>query len=284
MPVIRLEFSLIWVIVFPILLILIGVLIGVVVSKRRRSDASDQAQPTGDERSDLAFEIMSIVSHRLKTVGEVVRGHLRRLEEDELPSDLERWRVARRAIWEEATEIPSLTDRIDVVVRLAVAGQPLVMEPVNLAAMIETLMLEISPAADEKGIILGGVLTQNSDGEAIVSGDTTALKVAISNLLENAIRHTPSGTEVTAAITRNKDAVHLEIADTGPGIPPEQLERIFDRGARIYRPRQSGGSGMGLYLTKLLVELHGGQIEVESIKGTKFMIILPVRRVISSSV
>jgi two-component system sensor histidine kinase ResE len=258
---------------------LVSVFIGVVIDRRRRGATPVESEAREPGRADLAFEIMSIVSHRLKTVGEVIRGHLRRLEEDQLPADIERWRVARRAIWEEATEIPSLTERIDVLVRLGVAGQPLVMEPVNLAALIEGLMLEISTAADERGIILGGVLMKPDESEAIVSGDTTAIRVAVSNLLENAIRHTPSGTELTAEIARSEDEVHLTIADTGPGIPNEQLEKIFERGSRTYRPRRQGGSGMGLYLTKLLIELHGGQIEAYSDGGTTFSITLPVRRI-----
>ena len=188
-----------------------------------------------------------------------------------------------RAIWEEATEIPSLTERIDVLVRLGVAGQPLVMEPVNLAALIEGLMLEISTAADERGIILGDVLMKPDESDAIVSGDTTAIRVAISNLLENAIRHTPNGTGPTAEIARSGDEVHLTIADTGPGIPQEQLAKIFERGSRDYRPHQKGGSGMGLYLTKLLIELHGGQIEAHSDGGTTFSITLPVRRMNASN-
>ena len=282
MPIVRFEVSMIWVFVIPIAFSAIGLFIGVLVARRRRPDASAESAKA-ERQPDLAFEIMSIVSHRLKTVGEVIRGHLRRLEEDQLPADIDRWKVARRAIWEEATEIPALTDRIDVVVRLAVAGQPLVLEPVNLPAMIESLMLELSTAADDRGIILGGVLMRADEGEAIVSGDTTALRVAVSNLLENAIRHTPRGTEVTASIARSGSEVLLEIADTGPGIPPELLERVFERGSRTYRPRQQGGSGMGLYLTRLLIELHGGQITVESVGGTKFSIVLPVRRMNSDS-
>ena len=79
--------------------------------------------------------------------------------------DAERWRVARKAVSDEATTINSLTERLDLVVRLGLSGQPLVMEPVNVPRMLEDLMVDLGPSADAKGIVLGGIVNTNGSSE-----------------------------------------------------------------------------------------------------------------------
>ena len=230
------------------------------------------------EKEDL-YLVFSRLSHRLKTVGEVIRGQLHGFS-DELPRDPERWRVARRAISEEATEIYSLTERLDLVVRLGMAGQPLVMEPVNVPRLLEDLMVALGPAADAKGIMLGGIVSEPERGLPYISADRMALTEVFSNLIENAVKHNGPGTEITAAVKHRNNQLTVRIADTGQGIAPEILAGIFEKGSRAYRPGAVGGTGMGLHLCKLLIELHSGDISVTSTngQGTEFRITLPLRR------
>jgi signal transduction histidine kinase len=226
------------------------------------------------------YLLFSRISHRLKTVGEVVRGHLHGFT-DELPQDGERWRVARRAITDEALELDSLVNRLDLVVRLGMAGQPLVFEPVNVPRVLEDLMVDLGPAADAKGIILGGIVSNpGMEGSCIISADPIALKEVFSNLLENAVRHNGPGTEISAEVKRSDGRLNIRIADNGRGIPPDLLSTIFEHGSRTYRPGASRGAGMGLYLSKLLVELHSGEISahIQNGGGTEFRISLPLRR------
>jgi signal transduction histidine kinase len=199
---------------------------------------------------------------------------------DELPRDAERWRVARKAIGEEASDLNSLIDRLDVLVRLGMAGQPLVIEPVNVPQLLESLMVNLGPAADAKGIILGGIVQGPVQDIPHISGDASALREVFSNLLENAVKHNGPGTEVTAEARQQDNRLLVRIADNGKGIPAEILGHLFAKGSQNYHPRVTKGSGIGLYLCKLLVDLHGGEIAVKSVegRGTEFRISLPLRR------
>jgi len=228
---------------------------------------------------ETLYLVFSRLGHRLKTAGEVIRGHLHGFD-DELPRDAERWRVARRAIGEEASEISSLIERLDVVVRLGMAGQPLIMEPVNVPRLLEELMVNLGPAADAKGIVLGGIIRGPLRDVPLISGDASALREVFSNLLENAVKHNGTGTEVTAEVRQRDNQLLVRIADTGKGVSPELLSNLFEKGGSNYRPQKTKGGGMGLYLCKLLVELHGGEIAIKSVegKGTEFHILLPLRR------
>lgn len=110
----------------------VGALVAWLLTRRRRGRLPNVE--AGEK--EVLYLMFSRLSHRLKGVGEVVRGHLRGFSE-ELPRDAERWRVARRAISEEVSEVDGLVQRLDLMVRLGMSGQPLVMEPVNVAALLE---------------------------------------------------------------------------------------------------------------------------------------------------
>jgi signal transduction histidine kinase len=260
--------------------VLIGAgLIGSIITwlllrKRRKQDIPKDA----DGRETL-YLIFSRIDHRLKTAVEVIRGHLHGFS-NELPQDAERWRVARRAITEEASEINSLIDRLDLVVRLGMSEQPLVIEPVNIPLLLEDIMVNLGPSADAKGIVLGGLINKAGQDADYISGDASALREVFSNLLENSIRHNGPGIEITAEVTHQDSNLLVRIMDNGKGMPQEVLSRLFEKGTKSYHPRMTKGTGTGLYLCKLLIELHGGQITAEAVedKSTEFQILLPLRR------
>jgi len=113
-----------------------------------------------------------------------------------------------------------------------------------------------------------------------VKVDVEKIKLAIQNLLENAIRYTPIGGRITISLKTNKKTVKFQIKDTGIGIPKKQQERIFTkffRGANAIR-METEGSGLGLFITKNIIEAHGGKIwfESEEGKGTTFFFTLPL--------
>jgi signal transduction histidine kinase len=242
--------------------------------KRRKQDIPKDA----DGRETL-YLIFSRIDHRLKTAVEVIRGHLHGFS-NELPQDAERWRVARRAITEEASEINSLIDRLDLVVRLGMSEQPLVIEPVNIPLLLEDIMVNLGPSADAKGIVLGGLINKAGQDADYISGDASALREVFSNLLENSIRHNGPGIEITAEVTHQDSNLLVRLMYNGKGMPQEVLSRLFEKGTKSYHPRMTKGTGTGLYLCKLLIELHGGQITAEAVedKSTEFQILLPLRR------
>ena len=106
------------------------------------------------------------------------------------------------------------------------------------------------------------------------------MREVFSNLLENSIRHNGPGIEITAEVTHQDSNLLVRIMDNGKGMPQEVLSRLFEKGTKSYHPRMTKGTGTGLYLCKLLIELHGGQITAEAVedKSTEFQILLPLRR------
>jgi signal transduction histidine kinase len=88
------------------------------------------------------------------------------------------------------------------------------------------------------------------------------MQILLANLVDNALRYTPAGGRVQVRVARDGDRARVEVADTGPGIPAEERERVFDR---FYRGRNApaGGSGLGLAIVRQVATLHGGEIELD---------------------
>jgi two-component system, OmpR family, sensor histidine kinase BaeS len=115
-----------------------------------------------------------------------------------------------------------------------------------------------------------------------VAADPDRVGEVLANLLGNALRHTPPGGRVEVTATAGNGGVRIVVADTGEGIPPELLERVFERFYRADRARthtpDGGGSGIGLTITRAIVQAHGGRIHAESAgpgRGARFVVTLP---------
>jgi two-component system OmpR family sensor kinase len=110
--------------------------------------------------------------------------------------------------------------------------------------------------------------------------DPLRIRQVVDNLLTNAAVHTPAGTKVSVEVAVVPGAAEVRVADTGPGIPPDDRARVFDRFYRVdkARSRDRGGSGLGLAVAQSLVRAHGGRIELTSEPGaTVFTVRLPVK-------
>jgi len=140
------------------------------------------------------------------------------------------------------------------------------------------------------GELIGSIAAQQKDrrhveltidGDAHVTGDEDRLRQVFANLIDNAIKYTPQGPDPRVRITGGNDDVTIEVEDFGIGIPPGEISRVFDRFTRASNARKMriSGTGFGLFLTKQLVQLHGGTIAVESEegKGSVFTVVLPRR-------
>ena len=117
------------------------------------------------------------------------------------------------------------------------------------------------------------------DEPLLFSGSQRQLEQALINLLDNAVKYTEAGGRVTLKIFRLGDMIHLVVSDTGLGIPPEHLAKIFERFYRVdnNRSREMGGTGLGLAIVKHIAQAHGGSVEVDSLpgRGSSFSLILP---------
>jgi two-component system sensor histidine kinase BaeS len=141
-----------------------------------------------------------------------------------------------------------------------------------------TLLEDAAAAARDPAAAAGVALQVRLDGsEAEVAADPERLALVLSNLVSNALRHTPAGGSITLAAAPAGQAVRFEVADTGEGIPREYLDRIFDRYFRV-PGRRAGGVGLGLYLVRELVLAHGGEVGVESTPGagSRFWFTVPL--------
>ncbi len=176
-------------------------------------------------------------------------------------------------------DVQHLRDLVDHLLTLAAVeeqDQP-VREPVDLAPVLYEVADSVAPLARQAG------LTMDVDVPAhlpLVQGHKAQLRIVPRNLLDNAIKYTPSGGHVTLAASATNGWVTIRVADTGPGIPPDILPHIFER---FYRgngkaARRSEGTGLGLALVDSIVTSHRGCVSVSSEvgKGTVFTVMLPV--------
>jgi signal transduction histidine kinase len=131
-------------------------------------------------------------------------------------------------------------------------------------------------AADRAGIALG--LTTDP-GEIRIAADERRLRQIVFNLLSNAVKFTPADGRVDVSARLDDGCVEIAVADTGPGIPAEDIEMIFEEFEQTADGKQAEGTGLGLPLSRKLVELHGGRLWVESEigRGSTFRFTLPAR-------
>ena len=146
-------------------------------------------------------------------------------------------------------------------------------EPLQLAEEVDILLDFFAPLAEDFNVRLG------RDGESLIEGDRNMLRRALSNLLDNALRFTPSGGEVRVRIVDVGQGVSVCVENSGEGVPADLLPRLFDRFYRADPSRQEGSSehaGLGLAITRSIIRAHGGDIRCESAEGwTRFVIELP---------
>ena len=133
------------------------------------------------------------------------------------------------------------------------------------------------PAAEGKGVALR---LEASSELPMVRMDRTRISQALGNLLDNAVRHTPEGGEVSVSLEEAGESVRVSVEDTGEGVPEEEVAEIFDRFYRVdpSRSRATGGTGLGLTIARQLVEAHGGAIWAErrAEGGSRFVFEVPV--------
>jgi two-component system phosphate regulon sensor histidine kinase PhoR len=147
---------------------------------------------------------------------------------------------------------------------------------VEVAATLSKVVDFMRPAAEKRRQVLEYAPNGNLPG---VAGDPDYLERAVSNLVDNAIKYTPEGGRIRVSAKSAGSEVLIEVADSGIGIPPEDVPRVFERFYRVdkSRSREMGGTGLGLSIVKHVVHVHGGSVDVESAvgKGSTFRVRLP---------
>jgi signal transduction histidine kinase len=161
---------------------------------------------------------------------------------------------------------------LDITEFEAGAGK-LKMEEVDLSALVRAACDLFQPVAEDKGI----ALTADTPPNNFITGDVPRLQRMVANLLDNALKYTPSRGAVAVSIRGEEDRVVISVRDTGIGISEKDLPHIFKRFYRCDRSRSQAGTGLGLSLAQAVASAHGGSITVESAlgKGSIFMVALP---------
>jgi signal transduction histidine kinase len=152
---------------------------------------------------------------------------------------------------------------------------PLARQEIRAADLLERVVAEWRPHAAQRDVSL---LTAVEPEALVLRVDGGRIRQVLGNLVANAIRHSPPGGEVTARARLAGDTVVVEVADDGPGIPPAEAERVFERFYRADQARASdGGAGLGLAIARWIVELHGGRIRVDGTgaNGCRMVVELP---------
>jgi signal transduction histidine kinase len=180
-------------------------------------------------------------------------------------------------------DILSCAEHLDRIVKesldltkLEAGRMSLEVSEIDARSVVRAAALQVQPRAEAKGLDL---IIELPDQPVSMSGDELKLRQVLINLLTNAVKFTRQGT-VTAALRSSDDAVEIDVRDTGIGIAPANLERIFDSFARVHRDRgDDEGTGLGLALVRRMLELHHGEISVTSElgAGSCFTITLPRR-------
>ena len=219
-------------------------------------------------------QVISLVSHELRTPIGAVQGAMQLIERllppPVPPKVQELVGLAKR----NADRLLGLVNDLLDLDRLEAGSAPFEPRPLPLAELFGPVRDATAPQAEQAGVTL-----QLEPGATTVRGDRQWLSHVLINLVGNAIKFTPRGGTVCVSARRDAGVVELRVTDTGRGIPPEQVERVFERFAQVERKDASekGGSGLGLAIAKAIVLQHGGRIWVESTvgRGTTFAFTLP---------
>ena len=232
-----------------------------------------------EQQQELRHRAMADIAHELRTPLSVLQIELESIEDGlTVPTP--------EVITGLQTDVAHLRRLVDDLrmLSLAEAGElQMETEPVEMGDLIQDVVKRMQGAARAKGITLD---TRVPATALPVTGDPQRLAQVLLNLLSNAMQHTPSGGQITVSAQRveedgeHGEEVHVTVQDTGGGIPAEDLPHIFERFYRTdrARSRETGGSGLGLSITRSLVEAHGGRLWARSMEdqGSVFTFALPL--------
>jgi heavy metal sensor kinase len=163
---------------------------------------------------------------------------------------------------EEAQRLTDLVDALLTLARMDATKTDAAREKVNVAVLLNEIRDQFDVLANEKCQTISLI----SDDDITVRADRTLLRLALVNLLHNAIQHGPTDSEISIMAVRSAHKIDISVKDDGPGIPPEYREKIFERFFRVdkARSRAQGGAGLGLAIAKQAVERNGGRIILEN--------------------
>jgi PAS domain S-box-containing protein len=247
--------------------------------RRARQDAERRAA-LAQETNRLKDDFLAIVSHELRTPLNVALGQVAILRSGRLDADHtdRAWESLQRNLALQARIIEDLLD----ISRVVTGRLTLDRRPVDFGAIVRECVDESAVAAALKDVTIDVQMLSADPAHTALIGDPARLRQVVSNLLSNAVKFTPPGGQVDVVLRASEKELVLRVTDTGIGISPEFLPRVFDRFSQADSTtrREFGGLGLGLAITREIVALKGGTISADSAgigQGATFEVRLPRR-------
>src|SRR5262245_60177317 len=218
-------------------------------------------------------DFVANVSHELRTPLTAIRGYVEALLDDR--SDAEDTRKFLDIIARHSARMERLVSDLLRLARLDARQEALDLASCDLQQLFNTVIADVAQTAEAKH----QQITTAVDGAGSrITADPAKLHDVLRNLVENAVHYSPDNAAIRLEATHRNGVLRISVSDSGPGIPPEDLSRVFERFYRVDKSRaRPGGTGLGLAIVKHLVELHGGQAVAENRPegGARFVIMLP---------
>ncbi len=223
-------------------------------------------------------QLLADVSHELMTPLSAIRGYVETLGMADVPLDLDTRKRYLDIVEQETHKLEAIIGDLLDLARLEGGGDRMRAEPVAVEDLFKRIADRHEPSLRDRGVSLRIEVAPDTPR---ILGDAGRLEQALQNLAANAIRHTPDGGVVRLAASRAENGVHITVRDTGPGIPPEHLPRVFDRFYKVDASRAGtdvpSGSGLGLSIVRAIIQRHGGTVTVANARdgGALFELDLP---------
>ena len=210
-------------------------------------------------------DFVANVSHELRTPLASIKGYSETLLDGGM-DDRDTLREFLRVIDRHATRMSRLIDDLLILSRLESHQMTIVAAPIDLGELVFSTVKGFDKQSRDKGISLAVIVPEDLP-KAL--GDRDRLEQVMVNLLDNAIKYTPSGGSVSVSACLETGNVRVDVEDTGIGIPADDISRIFERFYRVdkARSRELGGTGLGLAIVKHIIQGHNGRLNVESRPG-----------------
>jgi two-component system, OmpR family, sensor histidine kinase BaeS len=240
---------------------------------RAFNDMTDRLSRTEEARRHLVAD----VAHELRIPLTVIRGQLELIQEGVKPAEP----ATLLPIQDEVMRLSRLVQDLHQLSLAEVGKLPLEKKATNMLRFLERIRDNFEVESEDKQVCIT-ITSSVPEAETVVSVDPDRITQVFVNLLGNALRYSPPGSEIAIRLEQNTDYLVVSVSDMGPGIAEEHIPFIFNRFYRADedRSRESGGTGIGLAIAKEFVEAHGGKIEVQSTvgKGTCFLVYLPYQK------
>lgn len=238
-----------------------------------RLEAAERQQ---HETEQLRRNLLAWIGHDLRTPLASIRALVEALTDGYVTEPAKAQRYLR-TVQRDAASLSSLIDELFEMAQIEAGGLQLERQSISLSDLISDALESFAVMAEEQGIALSGSADPRVDPVWVDAG---LIERVLTNLIGNAVRHTPTGGAISVSAQRVFNGVRVDVFDAGPGLPAESLSKAFEQFYRAEKSRsraKGGGSGLGLAIAKAIVESHGGAIGAENRAegGARFYFMLP---------